>query len=98
MLTIKAEQDYREVLAAFMAEEDSSLPVGISPIPSVRDSSEKQDREEPLPSADLSIAALKANLFYAEVLKQRAFEEHKAAIIKAHEASTALNNALLRVR
>ena len=78
--------------------EDSSLPVGPSPMNSERGSSEKQDREEPLPSADLSIAALKANLFYYEIKKQKAFEEHKAAIIKAHEASTALNNALLRVR
>ncbi len=77
---------------------DSSLPVGISPIPSVRGSSEKQDREEPPATQDLSIAALKANLFYYEIKKQKAFKEHKAAIIKAHEASTALNNALLRVR
>jgi len=43
-----------------------------------------------------SIAALKANLYYYELLKLKAFEEHKAAIIKAHEAMTALNNALLR--
>jgi len=43
-----------------------------------------------------SIAALKANLHYYERLKMKAFEEHKAAIIKAHEVMTALNNALLR--
>lgn len=43
-----------------------------------------------------SIASLKANLYYYEYLKLKAFEEHKAAIIKAHEAMTALNNALLR--
>lgn len=47
--------------------------------------------EEPL-----SIEALKANLHYYERLKMKAFEEHKAAIIKAQEAMTALNNALLR--
>jgi len=47
---------------------------------------------------ELSIASLKANLYYYELLKLKAFEEHKAAIIKAHEAMTALNNALLKVR
>lgn len=47
---------------------------------------------------ELSISSLKANLYYYEYLKLKAFEEHKAAIIKANEASTALNNALLRVR
>ncbi len=49
-----------------------------------------------IPKETLSIASLKANLYYYEYLKLKAFEEHKAAIIKAHEAMTALNNALLR--
>ena len=75
--------------------EDSSLPVGISPIPSVRDSSEKQDREEPA-SQSLSVAALKANLFYAEVLKQRANANHTAALITYYLALDALNQAIVK--
>lgn len=43
-----------------------------------------------------SIAALKANLFYFESLRQKAFEQHKDAIIKANDAMTALNQAIVR--
>lgn len=45
---------------------------------------------------NMSVEALKANLHYYERLKMKAFEAHKKAIIDAHEAMTALNNALLR--
>ncbi len=46
--------------------------------------------------SDLSIPALKANLHYAEALKEKAFHAHKAALIRYAEAQTALNNALTR--
>jgi hypothetical protein len=49
------------------------------------------DVEEPL-----SVAALKANLHYAERLRMNAFEAHKEAMKNAHIAETALNNALTR--
>lgn len=74
---------------------NSSLLEGTSPIPSVRGSSETQDREEPLPS-QMSMAALRANLHYYAVKKEEAFHVHKEALIKYAEAETAFNNALLK--
>lgn len=43
-----------------------------------------------------SVEALKANLAYAEALKEQAFHIHKQALINYAEAQTALNNALTR--
>lgn len=45
---------------------------------------------------NLSIPALKANLFYADALKQKAFEAHKEALINYHQALTALNEAIVK--
>jgi len=41
-----------------------------------------------------SIAALKANFFYSNVVAEKAFHAHKAALIRQAECQTALNNAL----
>ena len=44
----------------------------------------------------LSIAALKANLFYADAQKQKAFNAHKDALISYHLALDALNQAIVK--
>lgn len=51
--------------------------------------------EVPKP-APLSIAALKANLFYADAQKQKAFNAHKDALISYHLALDALNQAIVK--
>lgn len=43
-----------------------------------------------------SIEALKANLFYAEALKQKAFNAHRDALISYHIALDALNQAIVK--
>ena len=43
-----------------------------------------------------SIAALKANLHYAEALQRKAFDAHVTAICNYHETLTALNEAICR--
>lgn len=45
---------------------------------------------------ELSIAALKANLHYAEALKQKAFDAHRDALISYHQALDALNQAIVK--
>lgn len=45
---------------------------------------------------ELSIAALKANLHYAEALKQKAFNTHRDALISYHRALDALNQAIIK--
>lgn len=75
-------------------EENSSLPERNFPLNSVNGSGETQDREEPLPLADLSVEACKANLHYYASKKELAFHAHKLSIIQYEESLTALNNAL----
>jgi len=41
-----------------------------------------------------SVAALKANVFYFSLIAEKAFHDHKSALIRKAEAETALNNTL----
>jgi hypothetical protein len=54
-------------------------------------SSEAQDGEKPL-----TVAALKANLFYAEAQRQHAQAAHTNAILNYYLALDALNQAIVR--
>jgi hypothetical protein len=44
----------------------------------------------------LSIAALKANLFYADAVKQKAYLDHTEALMNYHLALDALNQAIVK--
>jgi hypothetical protein len=59
-------------------------------------SSEAQDGEKPPASQNLSVAALKANLFYAEAKRQQAHAAHAKALIEYAQASEALNQAIVK--
>ena len=62
-----------------------------TPNNSVRVSSEAQDGEKPI-----SVAALKANLFYAEALKEKAHNIYVKAMIYDYQAIEALNQAICK--
>jgi hypothetical protein len=71
-------------------------PLECDPPTNLGVSSEAQDGEKPSASQPKSIAALEANLFYAEAKRQQAHAAHAKALIEYAQALDALNQAIVR--